>query len=74
MDPFVNLEERIGKTAGKRRMPSDSLAYGMQLQEAGVELARSLGWPRIPRGVYKFHTHEEADEWLMMHLTRKKTS
>jgi hypothetical protein len=74
MDLFVNLEEKIGKIVGKRRMPKDSFAYAMQLQEAGVELAKSLGWPRIPRGVYKFRTHEEADEWLMMHLTRKGTS
>lgn len=27
--------------------------------------------PGIPKGVYRFHTHEEADQWLMDHLTRK---
>ena len=26
--------------------------------------------PFVPRGVYRFRTHEEASEWLMKMLTR----
>lgn len=27
--------------------------------------------PRIRKGVYRFNSHEEADQWLMDHLTQK---
>jgi len=67
MKPIINLEETIGKTVGKRTSPKDSFAYAMQLQETGAELAKSLGWPRFPKGAFKFRTHEEADAWLMKH-------
>ena len=26
--------------------------------------------PYMPRGVYRFHTHEEADAWTLKMLTR----
>jgi len=35
---------------------------------AANEWRRALGGVRIPRGVFKFHSHEEADAWLMKHL------
>ena len=28
--------------------------------------------PRINKGVYRFNSHEEADQWLMKHLTTKQ--
>jgi len=28
----------------------------------------------IPKGVYRFRTHEEADQWLMDHLVRKNAN
>ncbi len=67
MDPVVNCEELIGKTAGHRRMPADALTYAGGLQRTLGQLVRL----RIKRGVYRFHSHEEADQWLMERLTRK---
>ena len=71
MKPVINLEENIGKTVGRRGAPSPLTVY------AG-DIANSEAWRRaFPRlrgtrpGVYRFKSHDEADAWLMMHLTRK---
>lgn len=73
MEPFINLEDPVQKTVGNRRPPTDAFAHGMGLQRLGRELAKTFG-VRAPRsGVYRFHSHEEADEWMMQILigTRK---
>jgi hypothetical protein len=70
MEPVINLEEQIGKTVGRRRFPGDGFAYGMQLQKSGAELSKTFGGFRVPKGVYRFHTHEEADAWMMKQLAQ----
>ena len=70
MKPVINLEERIGKTVG-RRVVKDSFNYGMELQKTGAQLARTFGHARMPTGAFKFQSHEEADAWLMKYRTRK---
>ncbi len=71
MNFVVNCEEIIGKTVG-RRVPAHSLI------PASGEIASSNFWrkqgfrPHIRKGVYRFHSHEEADPWRMNHLTRNK--
>ena len=67
MAGFINSEESVRKTVGRKTSIPDPLSYVSGLQ-------RTLGaWnpPRIPKGVYRFHSHEEADRWLMDRLTRK---
>lgn len=71
MKPVINLEEKIGKTVGRRTAPDP-------LQIQAGEIANSEDWRRaFPRlwgtrpGVYRFKSHEEADAWLMKHLTGK---
>lgn len=66
--PVVNIDEKIGKTVGRRRVvdpmivaPGDR-ARKREMQKAGF-------FPRIPRGVFRFKTFEEADEWLMKAMT-----
>jgi hypothetical protein len=34
---------------------------------------RALNTPFVPRGVYRFETHEAADRWLWEMLTRHRT-
>ena len=68
--PVINLEEKIGKTVG-RRVVKDGFKYGMGLQKAGAQLARTFGHARMPKGAFKFQSHEEADAWLMKYRTRK---
>jgi len=70
MNPVVNCEEWIGKTVGRRKA-IDPLLLNPQ-DRASAEAWRNAGMvPRIRKGVYRFHSHEEADQWLMDHLTRK---
>lgn len=58
------------KVLGKRKPYSGGLA-GMQ---GFFELANILRGNNsfIPRGVYRFKTHEELDAWTMKMLTRPK--
>ena len=63
----INIEETIGKTVGRRKLPVHSFDYGLGLQASLGQLFRS----HVPKGVFRFRSHEEADQWLMDHLTRK---
>jgi hypothetical protein len=68
--PVINVEEKIGKTVGRRKL-TDAFRYAMGLQKTVGELRKSLGVPGIPRGVYRFNSHEEADQWLMKQMMRR---
>lgn len=70
MHPVINMEEAIGKTVGRRLgvaplqvLPSETES-NKQWRDAGCGA-------RVRRGVYRFKSHEEADQWMMDHLTRK---
>jgi hypothetical protein len=73
MKPIVNLEETPGKVVGHRKPPPDGLVMS---KSQGSEEARAwkgaIRTMPIPKGVYRFRTHEEADEWLWQMLTRPK--
>jgi hypothetical protein len=61
-EPVTNLQENIGKTVGRvRPVDYDQL----------VEMAKSL-MPRLPfpKGVYRFKSFEEANEWTEKHIRR----
>lgn len=64
MKPFVNLEETPGKVVGKIRQRSASEAIDWLVRQA-----RALGWERLPypKGVFRFKSFEEANEWQMQH-------
>lgn len=70
MKPFINLEEEPGKTVGRRSPPEDAFAAAMVLQHTLVELSTSFGHRFIPRGVYRFRSHQEADAWMWKQLAR----
>jgi hypothetical protein len=60
------------RIVGRRREP---LEYGRGGLKAADNLLRLVtqvagGQSLAPCGVYRFKTHEEADEWLMKMLTR----
>ncbi len=69
MQPIVNCEEFIGKTVG-RRNPSGVLQANRSETEANKQWQNAGIGLRVKRGVYRFKSHEEADQWLMDHLTR----
>ncbi|MGI8437988.1 MAG: hypothetical protein ACR2NX_13990 [Chthoniobacterales bacterium] len=67
----INVEETIGKTVGRRVM-KDGWRYAMGMQKLAVQLQKTVGTPRFPRGVYRFNSFEEADAWTMKYLTAKR--
>jgi hypothetical protein len=71
--PFINVEEKLDKIVGRRTRTPDPFKSGMQLQSLAVELHRSLGHRWAAKGVYRFKTHEEADEWMNRMLARSQT-
>jgi hypothetical protein len=70
MATIVNLEENIGKTVGRRALPEDGLALTIRTADEARRWKKAFGVPRIPQGVFRFKTHEEADQWLWKMITR----
>ena len=68
--PLINVGEKIDRIVGRRTKMPDSLKTGMQLQSLGVELHKAFKHRWCPKGVYRFKTHEEADEWMTKMLAR----
>lgn len=73
MEPVINFEEKIGKTVGRRLKPNP-LSVHTSTKAAKRGWRKAFGGPRIPKGVYRFKTHEEAHAWMMNELTRPRTS
>ena len=68
--PFINVEEKIDRFVGRRTGTPDSWQTGMKLQALGAELHKTFKHRWMPRGVYRFKTHEEADAWMTKMLAR----
>jgi hypothetical protein len=68
--PFINIEEKIDRFVGRRTGQADSLRAGMQLQELAAQLHKTFKHRWMPKGVYRFKTHEEADAWMTKMLAR----
>jgi hypothetical protein len=68
--PVINIEETIGKTVGKRRDVAKSLRVKEDSKAAAEAWRKALPAGGIPKGVYKFKSHEEADEWLIKMMAR----
>ena len=68
--PVVNVEENIGKTVGKRTGVARSLRVKEDSKEAAEAWRRALPSGGVPKGVYRFHSHEEANEWLIKMMAR----
>lgn len=71
MKKSVNPDESPGKTVGTRSVGSglDPVANS---RERAKRWSEAMKTPFVPRGVYRFKTHEEADEWMWKMITRKK--
>lgn len=68
----VNIEETPDKVVGKRRAPRNGFKGALVLQETANDLRKAFGHGFVPKGVFRFHTHEEADEWMMRMLVRRR--
>ena len=68
----VNMEEKIGKTVGRRAELSNPFDYAMGLQRTASRLRQlTVGRGLCPKGVFKFKTHEEADAWMWTMLVQQ---
>jgi hypothetical protein len=73
VEPIFNLDDPVGKTVGRRRLPAPLRL--IPEEKRGKEQWRDAGFGlRVRRGVYRFSTFAEADAWLMDHMTRKRES
>jgi hypothetical protein len=71
--PFINVEERIDRVVGRRRRMSDALSSASSRKVDAIAWQRALGGTGVPRGVHRFRTHKEADDWLWRMIARPKT-
>ncbi len=67
---FVNAEETVTRIVGKRTQAPDALSTATSRKTDSVAWQRSFGGVRVPRGVHRFKTREEADRWLWRMITR----
>ena len=72
--PLITVEEKLGKIVGRRLRAPNPLSVQASRKADAIAWRRALGGVRVPRGVYRFGTHEEADEWLWRMITRPRPS
>jgi hypothetical protein len=68
--PIVNFEEDIGRFVGKRTRVANALSTSVSNKADSIAWRKAFGGIRIPRGVHRFKTHEEADQWLWRMIAR----
>ena len=70
MHPVVNIDDPVGKGVGKRSNISERnyVDYALAMQKS----LRGFSQSKFPKGVFRFKSHEEADQWLMDHSIRKQ--
>ena len=72
--PFINVEEEIDKVVGRRTKTPDALSVETRRKADAIAWRKAFGGVRVPRGVHRFRTHEEADEWLWRMIVRPHPS
>ena len=72
--PIINFEEKIDKVVGRRTKRPDALSVETSRKADSIAWRKSFGGMRVPRGVHRFRTHEEADEWLWRMIARPRPS
>lgn len=68
--PVVNVEERVDRVVGRRQAPADPLDVSSSRRADAIRWREVFGGIRVRRGVYRFRTHAEADEWLWKAMAR----
>jgi hypothetical protein len=68
--PSINFEEKIDRVVGRRLKTPDGLSIRTSNKADSIAWRKALGGVHIPRGVYRFRTHEDANEWLWRMIAR----
>jgi hypothetical protein len=69
-EPFINVEEKIDRFVGRRTKTPDALSLIGSTKADAIAWRKAFGGVHIPRGVHRFKTHEEADQWLWRMIAR----
>jgi hypothetical protein len=69
---IINIEENIGKTVGRRKPSQDHIAAASILQKTSNKIFQACGHKIGRKGVFRFNSHEEADEWWTKNTILKK--
>ncbi len=72
--PFINVEEKIDRFVGRRTKTPDALSVKTSTKAHSIGWRNAFGGVHVPRGVHRFHTQEEADEWLYRLIARRRSS
>lgn len=67
---IVNVEEQIDRVVGRRTQITDPLLVASSRRADAIAWRDTFGGIRVPRGVYRFKTHAEADEWMWKAISR----
>jgi hypothetical protein len=70
--PFVNVEEKIDRFVGRRTQTANALSTATSNKADSIAWRKALGGVFVPRGVHRFKTHEEADQWLWRMIARPR--
>ena len=72
MTPMINLDDpAAARVIGRRKAPS-------ALKTRPDEIEHAIAWRKafptcfLPKGLYRFKSHEEADEWTWKMITRPR--
>jgi hypothetical protein len=68
--PIINVEEKIDRQVGRRTKTPEALSTAASNKAESIAWRKALGGVRVPRGVHRFKTHEEADQWLWRMIAR----
>lgn len=65
--PVINVEEFIGKQVGRRTPRRGLTLEGSRINDM-IAWRKAFGGVGVPKGVYRFKSHEEADQWMTRQL------
>ncbi len=68
--PFINAQEKIDRMVGMRTEAPNGLSTATSRKSESIAWRRTFGGVRVPRGVHRFKSHDEADQWLWQMIAR----
>lgn len=71
MKGMVSPDETPGKVVGRRQAGGGLNPYS-HTKERAKQWSEAMKTAFVPRGVYRFNSHEEADEWMWKMISRKR--
>ena len=68
----INLDDPVGKTVGRRTSSDPLCTQDLHESSAPANCGRQCRQAYIPKGVFRFKSHEEADLWRRNSNTRAR--